>query len=147
MQELIEQLHRLVSARFEVEVARPVPATKPEFGDLQISAAMQLAKALKQKPRDVAAVIVEAVAGHEAIEKVEIAGPGFVNLWVKTSWLARALMAPRGLAHERGTVVLDYSSPNAAKKMHIAHIRSTIIGDAIRRVLGAVGYRVVPVNH
>src|SRR5262249_52443074 len=118
-----------------------------EFGDLQISAAMQVAKATKQKPREVAAKIAEAVGAHPAVEKDEIAGPGFVNLWLKPAWLASAAMRAPSPPPARGTVVLDYSSPNAAKKMHIAHIRSTIIGDAIRRVLGAVGYQVVPINH
>src|SRR5262245_40350864 len=130
MQELIEELHARVRPLFSgVEIARATAATKPEFGDLQISAAMQVAKVTKQKPRDVAAKIAEAVAAHEAVERVEIAGPGFVNIWLKTSWLARAVVAPCRAPSERGTVVLDYSSPNAAKKMHIAHIRSTIIGD------------------
>jgi arginyl-tRNA synthetase len=124
-------------------------ATKAEFGDLQCSAALQLAKPLKQKPRDVAQVIADALAAHPAVAKTELAGPGFVNLWLRDEWLAAH--ASDGLklrqigAGQR--VVLDYSSPNVAKPMHIAHIRSTIIGDAIKRTLRALGYEVIADNH
>src|SRR5262249_38801861 len=95
-----------------------------------------------------------ALAGHPAVERVEVAGPGFVNLWLRGAWLAeeatrRGASPSLGLAEraDRGTVVIDYSSPNAAKPMHIGHLRSTLIGDALRRLLGAVGHEVVPVNH
>jgi arginyl-tRNA synthetase len=137
------------------KLAPPVASAKAEFGDLQIASAMALAKPLGKKPREVAEVIKRAVAEDAAVAKTEIAGPGFVNIWLENAWLAEAanrLLRSKelGLAaepHSRGKVVLDYSSPNAAKPMHVAHIRSTIIGDALRRALGAVGYEVVPVNH
>jgi len=126
-----------------------VRAGKPEFGDLQCSAALQLGKALGQKPRDLAATIATAVGEDPAVARVEIAGPGFVNVHLKDGWLAEA--ATRGAelrpigAGQR--VVIDYSSPNVAKPMHIGHIRSTIIGEAIKRVLRAVGYEVIGDNH
>ncbi|HZS36817.1 MAG TPA: arginine--tRNA ligase [Polyangia bacterium] len=124
-------------------------STKAEFGDLQISGAMQLAKPLKKPPREIAQVIAGAVEKHPAIERVEIAGPGFVNLHLRDAWLAEhagAGLELRDLGRGQ-TVVIDYSSPNVAKPMHIAHIRSTIIGDAIKRSLRAVGYTVIADNH
>jgi arginyl-tRNA synthetase len=152
MRKLIEELEVALRPVAPGIVAAPSP--KPEFGDLQISAAMQLAKKLGKKPREIAQSIDEAVRAHPAIARTEIAGPGFVNLWIKDAWLAAEAGAARADERlrlpqpaSRGTVVLDYSSPNAAKPMHIGHLRSTIIGDAIRRVLGAAGYTVVPVNH
>jgi arginyl-tRNA synthetase len=126
-----------------------VRAGKPEFGDLQCSAALQLGKALGQKPRDLAGTIAAALEGDAAVARVEIAGPGFVNVHLKDEWLAQA--AARGAtlrpigAGQR--VVIDYSSPNVAKPMHIAHIRSTIIGDALKRTMRAVGYEVIADNH
>ncbi|MDB4967692.1 MAG: arginyl-tRNA synthetase [Myxococcales bacterium] len=126
-----------------------VRARKAEFGDLQINAAMQLSKAEKKPPREIAARILEAVKDHDAVAKAEIAGPGFVNIFIKDAWLAAqagsALAVRRSAAGQR--VVIDYSSPNVAKPMHIGHIRSTIIGDAIKRALRAVGYEVVADNH
>ena len=148
-----KQLHQAIGGG-ALPVPRPVAAQKPEFGDLQVSSAMQLAKPLGKKPREVAELLKRSVDEHPAVARSEIAGPGFVNIWLRDGWLAgeaAALLADANLAlpaqHSRGTVVLDYSSPNAAKPMHIAHIRSTIIGDALRRALNAVGYTVVPVNH
>jgi arginyl-tRNA synthetase len=126
-----------------------VRATKVEFGDLQISSALQLAKPLGAKPREIADVIAAELRGHPALRAVEIAGPGFVNLFLDEEWLAAHAgdaLALRQMGAGQ-TVVLDYSSPNVAKSMHIGHIRSTIIGDAIKRVLRAVGYRVIADNH
>src|SRR5205823_2911602 len=94
--------------------------------------------------REIAQRIVDAIKEHDAIAKAEIAGPGFVNVFVKDAWLATqsgaALAVRKAAAGQR--VVIDYSSPNVAKPMHIGHIRSTIIGDALKRALRAVGYEV-----
>ncbi len=162
MQELIEKLSALAQKALQdrfgavdnLPTPRPGAATRPEFGDLQISSAMQLAKALKKPPREIAQVLMEAVAGHAAIAKSELAGPGFVNLWLSDKWLTAhataAAASPRlGLSEKptRGRVVIDYSSPNVAKPMHIAHIRSTIIGESLKRILRAVGYEVIADNH
>lgn len=150
MLELTSELSKRAQAALGVADEIPVTrATKPEFGELQCAAALQLAKRLSQKPRDIAQKIADAMAAHEAVEKVEIAGPGFVNVHLRDAWLAanaaRALaLRPIGAGQR---VVIDYSSPNVAKPMHIAHIRSTIIGDAIKRVLRAVGYEVIADNH
>ncbi|HWE29954.1 MAG TPA: arginine--tRNA ligase, partial [Polyangia bacterium] len=135
--------------RAGVPVATVARAKKAEFGDIQINAAMQLAKAEKKPPREIAQRIVDAIGDHAAIEKAEIAGPGFVNIFVRDAWLAAnaaGALAVRDVAGGQ-RVVIDYSSPNVAKPMHIGHIRSTIIGDAIKRALRAVGYEVVADNH
>lgn len=141
---------RAQHAGAEIPVDLPVQrATKVEFGDLQCNAALQLAKPLGQKPREVAQLIADGLRGHEAVAKTEVAGPGFVNVFLVDEWLAAhagdALALRQMGAGQRA--VIDYSSPNVAKPMHIGHIRSTIIGDAIKRVLRAVGYEVIADNH
>src|SRR5690242_21028148 len=92
MRNLVEslgaRLHEAVGGG-GLPVPRPIPAQKPEFGDLQVSAAMQLAKPLGKKPREVAEILKRAADEHPAIAKSEIAGPGFLNLWLKDEWLAQ----------------------------------------------------------
>ena len=130
---------------------RVVPATNPKFGDYQCNDALKVAKKVGMKPRDVAQKVAEAM---DASLKVEVAGPGFLNLTVSGDWLSSRLAAlaadakkgvPQQGAGKR--VVIDYSSPNAAKQMHIGHIRSTVIGNAIDRIYRALGYEVVADNH
>jgi arginyl-tRNA synthetase len=152
--DLIDSLSRAaadaVKAKFGGDgVDDKLPVVRSNKADLQTAAALQLGKKLKQKPADIAAVIADALAKHEGIARAEVAGPGFVNLTLDDQWLAaHAGEASRLRAVGKGQrVVLDYSSPNVAKPMHIGHIRSTIIGDAIKRVLRAVGYEVVADNH
>ena len=138
-----------LATRAGVPVATVARAKKVEFGDIQINAAMQLAKAEKKQPREIAARIVDAIKDHAAVAKAEVAGPGFVNVFVRDEWLtanAGGALAVRDIA-AGARVVLDYSSPNVAKPLHIAHIRSIVVGDAIKRALRAVGYDVVADNH
>jgi arginyl-tRNA synthetase len=130
------------------------PASRPEFGDLQITSCLQLAKPLGTKPRDLAQIIVNRISGHPALSKVEIAGAGYVNLHLATSYVEKCLAAlisdpTHGVRrrYAKQCAVVDFSSPNIAKPMHIGHIRSTIIGDAIARVLRAAGYTVITDNH
>ena len=135
----------------ELPVAR---ATKAEFGELQLAGALQLGKALGKNPRELATLISEALASAPEVARTEIAGPGFVNVHLHTAWLARRAaeivtdqrFGLRNVGQDE-RVVIDYSSPNVAKPMHVAHIRSTIIGDAVKRVLRALGYEVVADNH
>ena len=133
---------------------RVVPATDPRFGDYQCNDALKLAKKFKMNPREVGAKVAAALAGESAFAKVEIAGPGFLNLTVAAAWLDARLadLAARpkcGIPQSGAgkTVVIDYSSPNAAKQMHIGHIRSTVIGNALDRIFRALGYTVVADNH
>jgi arginyl-tRNA synthetase len=130
------------------------PATNPKFGDYQANLAMGLAKRLGAKPRDLAEKIVGALALGEPIARAEIAGPGFINLTLAEAALAAhadAMLAderlgvPAPAAPQR--IVVDYSAPNVAKEMHVGHLRSTIIGDAIARVLGFLGHAVIRQNH
>ena len=133
---------------------RVLPATDPKFGDYQCNDALKVAKKLRANPREVGAKVADALKGDAAFEKVEVAGPGFLNLTVSGGWLAERLAAldaaPKCGLPQSGagkTVVIDYSSPNAAKQMHIGHIRSTVIGNAIDRIFRALGYRVIADNH
>jgi arginyl-tRNA synthetase len=130
------------------------PAQDPRFGDYQANLAMPLAKQLKQSPREIAARIVAQLRLDDMCEPPEVAGPGFINLRLKNDWLAAQLSCavtdPRlGLppASSPRTFVIDYSSPNVAKAMHVGHIRSTVIGDAICRTLRFLGHRVISDNH
>ncbi|WP_394275485.1 arginine--tRNA ligase [Luteococcus sp.] len=130
------------------------PATKPQFGHFQSNVALRLAKSEGRPPREVAASIVEKLQLDDLCEPLEIAGPGFINFRIKSQVLARTatdLMADEhaGIvqADEPQRVVIDYSAPNAAKQMHVGHLRSTIIGDCFNRVLTAQGNIVIPQNH
>ncbi len=133
---------------------RVVPASDAKFGDYQCNEALRLAKAMRLNPREAGMKIAGELKGCEAFEKVDVAGPGFLNLTVSHGWLASRLGALDESAHlgvaQVGAgrkVVIDYSSPNAAKQMHIGHIRSTVIGDAIKRLFLALGYTVIADNH
>lgn len=130
------------------------PATKPQFGHFQCNAAMRLAKSEGKPPREIAQRIVDEVDLADLCEPPEVAGPGFINLRLKAEVLAAAAERVRtdesvGIVPvaEPQTVVIDYSAPNVAKSMHVGHLRTTIIGDAFRRVLTAVGHRVIAQNH
>ena len=152
------ELSDIVKAAFEkafpgenFDFVRVVPATDPRFGDYQCNDALKLAKKFGMKPRDVAAKVAE---NMDPSLKVEIAGPGFLNLTVSTEWLNAQLTALAGMPScgipQKGAgkrVVIDYSSPNAAKQMHIGHIRSTVIGCAIDRIFRSLGYQVIADNH
>ncbi len=127
---------------------------RSDRADFQVNAAMALAKRLGKPPRDVAAALVARVDPGDVVEKLEIAGPGFINVTVKASAMERALgelaADPRrgvGAAGALETVVIDYSAPNVAKELHVGHLRSTIIGDSLARVLEARGHRVIRQNH
>ncbi len=130
------------------------PSQDPKFGDYQANFAMPLAKKLGKSPRDIAGAIVAQLDVADLCEPPQVEGPGFINLRIKDSWLAA--VAERALADERlgvdtaeppRTYIVDYSSPNVAKTMHVGHIRSTVIGDALARTLRFLGHRVVTDNH
>jgi len=129
-------------------------ATKPEFGDYQFNGAMALSKQLKQNPRAIATQIIEALDLSTAIIKAEIAGPGFINLWLNPLWVAKACEEARedkrlgiALRSQGQKVVVDYSGPNMAKQMHVGHLRSTIIGDTLANLLEFLGDEVIRQNH
>jgi len=129
-------------------------ATKPDFGDYQFNGAMALSKKLGKNPREIATQIINHLDFTGIIEKAEIAGPGFINLWLNPLWLATqcqiALEDERlgvSIREEPIKVVVDYSGPNMAKQMHVGHLRSTIIGDTLANLLTFLGDEVIRQNH
>ena len=130
------------------------PSQDARFGDYQANMAMPLGKKLSRQPREIASEIVSAVNMDDICSQVEVAGPGFVNLTINDQWLTDqvndlsnsneiqidSVVQPK-------TFVIDYSSPNVAKPMHVGHIRSTVIGDSLSRVLSFAGHNVIRDNH
>ncbi|MBM7559268.1 arginine--tRNA ligase [Marinitoga litoralis] len=123
------------------------------FGDFQTNFAMINSKILRKAPRAIAQEIIDNIPENDIIEKIEIAGPGFINIYVKNEFLVNYLPLIEkeepdfSFINDKGTVVIDYSSPNIAKPMHIGHLRSTVIGDAIKRIYRYLGYEVIGDNH
>jgi arginyl-tRNA synthetase len=130
------------------------PTSDPKHGDYQLNGLLPLSKQLKQNPRALAERVAAELKG-EAIAKAEVAGPGFINITLSDAWLGHALdevvrdHARDGVpkAEQPEKVVVDFSGPNIAKQMHVGHLRSTIIGDAVIRLLRFVGHEVVGDNH
>ncbi len=130
------------------------PAQNPEHGDYQANFAMPLAKLLKKKPPEVAAEVIAKLGQSDLFETPSVAGPGFINLRLKKEWLAKQVQAIArderlGIARvaQPKTFVIDYSAPNVAKPLHVGHIRSTIIGEALCRILRFLGHKVIGDNH
>jgi arginyl-tRNA synthetase len=166
---LLEAQLRAAMERALPAAAQPLdpqlaPASKPEFGDFQANGALPLAKPLGQPPRQIAQAIVAQLAADPAFSELclepVIAGPGFINLTLRPERLAAEVQARLGdrrlgvptAADEAGgqppaPVIVDFSSPNIAKEMHVGHLRSTIIGDALGRVLEFRGHPVLRLNH
>jgi len=141
-------------AGIEQEPMSVTEATKAEFGDFQFNGAMALAKTLGKNPRMIATEIMENLDLTGILEKAEIAGPGFINLWLNPSWLASQCQAARtdsrlgvGERENPVKVVVDYSGPNMAKQMHVGHLRSSIIGDTLANLLTYLGDDVIRQNH
>lgn len=127
--------------------------TRPGFGDYQFNGAMALAKKLKKNPREIAELIIANVDMYDVAEKLEVAGPGFINVFLSSSWLSKQIEKATkddnlGVDKQANkTVVVDYSAPNLAKEMHVGHLRSTIIGDAVVKCLEYLGHTVKRQNH
>jgi len=128
-------------------------STKKEFGDFQTNFAMMNSKAIGKNPREIATTLVENFKENDLIEKLEIAGPGFINIHLKNNFLNNEVKKIDNEKYDFSflnvdeTVSIDYSSPNIAKRMHIGHLRSTIIGDAIKRILDFIGFKTISDNH
>ncbi|HSC14703.1 MAG TPA: arginine--tRNA ligase, partial [Gammaproteobacteria bacterium] len=153
----------VLGARLQAAVAKAFGAEhlgldpmvrRSERADFQADLAMGMAKALKRAPRQVAETVVAAADLADLCERVEIAGPGFINLTLRTAFIERGLAAVARddrlgvpVAGAKDRVVIDYSAPNVAKEMHVGHLRSTIIGDALARLLELAGHEVVRQNH
>lgn len=157
---ILQHLDQIASAVVKQATGEEAPAlikptTDDRHGDYQLNAALPLGKKLNKNPREIAAGLAEAIAREVAIEKAEVAGPGFVNLTLSQSWIAEQLTSACR-DHERDgvskttrpeKVVVDFSSPNIAKQMHVGHLRSTIIGDALCKLLRFTGHEVIGDNH
>ncbi|SBT16911.1 Arginine--tRNA ligase [Marinomonas gallaica] len=157
IQTLLNQ--RIQAAMVAAGAAEDAPAlvrqsAKVQFGDYQANGIMGAAKKIGTNPREFAAKVLEQLDLSDVAEKVEIAGPGFINIFVKNEWLSGALAQLRNsdrldvtVVADPQTVVVDYSGPNLAKEMHVGHLRSTVIGDAVVRTLEFLGHNVVRQNH
>jgi arginyl-tRNA synthetase len=153
----VSSLCSLLSARIEAVAGIDPelrPATKPQFGHYQSNVALRLANSERKSPREVAADIVARLQIADLCEPPEIAGPGFINFRLRTEVLTQAvtdqLADPYvGVSQVSNpqVVVIDYSAPNVAKQMHVGHLRATVIGDCLRRVVAGVGHHVVAQNH
>lgn len=155
---LSAQFQQALTSAFGSDFADTDPilgtASNPKFGDYQANVALPLAKKLGQPPRKIAEQIVQNLSVEKLCEPPEIAGPGFINLTLNPSYLEAQLQAMQ--ADERlgvqavsspQKIIVDFSSPNIAKEMHVGHLRSTIIGDCIARVLEFQGHDVLRLNH
>ena len=147
---LIHMLQEAAPHAHEVDVT---PATQPQFGHYQCNSAMKWAKTLGGSPRVIAQQVVECL-DHAIFAKVEIAGPGFINFTFHQTFLSQqlnAMLQDPYLGVQRVdkpvTVVVDFSSPNIAKEMHVGHLRSTIIGDCLACLFEFLGYHVLRLNH
>ncbi len=153
---------KAIADAFGTEYANHDPAVAPakdaKFGDYQCNAALGLTKKLKQKPQDVAAQIIEKFLTDEAVKNMfeppTIAGAGFINLKLKLSYLESQLAKMQksdrlaiATVDKPDRIIVDFSSPNIAKEMHVGHLRSTIIGDSIARILEFQGHDVLRLNH
>lgn len=162
MESLLEQIKSKVTEALittfgaEMGTIDPLvtPTNNPKFGDYQSNVALPLAKQLQQKPRDIAQKIISNLQVADICETPEIAGAGFINFRFKTHYLEQQLTAMLQNEHlgvepvkQPQTVIVDFSSPNIAKEMHVGHLRSTIIGDCIARVLEFRGQQVLRLNH
>jgi arginyl-tRNA synthetase len=152
---LAQRLGSAVVAAFGPDAADVDPMVRrSERADYQADLAMGLAKTLKRAPRQVAEEVVAKLEVSDLCERVEIAGPGFINLTLSAGFLANEATALARdvrlgvpVAQRREKVILDYSAPNVAKEMHVGHLRTTIIGDALGRMLECLGHEVVRQNH
>ena len=150
----LQQAVRAILPDADVSAVLVRPCPDPKFGDYQSNALMSLAKARKMNPRQLATDVLAKLDVGDWCEKVEIAGAGFLNFRLKSAALTGALQAAARGEHlffektaSPRTAVIDFSSPNVAKPMHVGHIRSTILGDSLARTLRLLGHRVITDNH
>ena len=164
MKPIIDQMHELFTSAtlraFPVLSREEVPievtqSTQGKFGHYQFNSAMRLAKPLKKSPRQIAeAIVAEVGTSDPRIASLEIAGPGFVNITLQASFLNESINSMVGdsrlgveLPTQRQRIIVEFSSPNTAKELHVGHLRSTIIGDSLARLFEFLGHDVLRLNH
>lgn len=151
-------LRREISRRLELALketgaAQPqplvAPASRPEFGDYQANGALRAGKLMQVNPRALAQRLIDSGVLNDLSTDVSVAGPGFINVTLDNDYLSSALASEPLVTPTREPlrIVVDYSSPNVAKQMHVGHLRSTVIGDSVARMLALAGHRVVRQNH
>src|SRR5580693_6579346 len=154
-QVLAARVRDAMGAAFGADFANADPLVRPsQFADFQSNAALPLAKQLKKSPREVASAIEAHLSVDDVAAQPTISGPGFINFTLREDWVAGQatglLNDPRLGVPATGapqTIVVEYSSPNIAKEMHVGHLRTTIVGDAIARILEFIGHQVIRDNH
>jgi arginyl-tRNA synthetase len=154
-QVLAQLMSAALATAFGADHADADPLIRPsQFADYQANVALPLARQLNRPPRDVATELASHLGGSEVIEKAAVSGPGFINLTLRDSWIAAQatgqLADPRldvPTADPAQRVVVDYSAPNVAREMHVGHLRTTIVGDSVVRVLEYLGDPVIRANH
>jgi arginyl-tRNA synthetase len=152
---LADRVQRALSATFGADYAGTDPVIRPSaFADYQSNVALPLARQLGRPPRELAGQIAAQLDQADVIGQAEVSGPGFINLTLRDDWIGGQATAALAdfrlgvpLAHPGQKVVVDYSAPNVAKEMHVGHLRTTVVGDAVVRVLEHLGHTVVRANH
>lgn len=155
LDEWLQQAFRtVVGEETDLSAVSVAATSNPSFGDYQCNACMSLAKARKCPPRELATAVVSAVSTPDCVSRVEVAGPGFINIHLDDAWLAgrvEAMSADERLGVPRSgrghTIVMDYGGPNITKPLHIGHLRSPNIGSALDRMHRFLGYRVISDSH
>lgn len=152
--QVFDVLNENIKKIFNVEIEKKdlQNSTKKEFGDFQTNFAMVNSKKIGKNPREIAKELVEKFDGKGIIKKIELAGPGFINIYVSDEKLNEEITRFGSEKFEYGIdtsriVAIDYSSPNIAKRMHVGHLRSTIIGDALKKIYEEIGFKVYGDNH
>lgn len=152
--QVFDVLNENIKKIFNVEIEKKdlQNSTKKEFGDFQTNFAMVNSKKIGKNPREIAKELVEKFDGKGIIKKIELAGPGFINIYVSDEKLNEEITKFGSEKFEYGIdtsriVAIDYSSPNIAKRMHVGHLRSTIIGDALKKIYEEIGFKVYGDNH
>jgi arginyl-tRNA synthetase len=147
-------LHALEQTGINISDITINDASKPEFGDYQYNGMMGLAKKLGRNPRELAAEVIKQISADSIISRCEVAGPGFINIWIDTQWLAQQIMIAADddrlniqNSDTPAKIVVDYSGPNMAKEMHVGHLRSTVIGDTLSNLFEFLGDTVIRQNH
>lgn len=160
-----EKVTQAIINQFSIEIIDPIllqaeitQSTQPQFGHYQCNSALKIAKTLKSHPRQIAKRIMDIIdlydpVGRRMIEKIEIAGAGFINIFLCSDFLAKRIefmLSDERLGvplAKREKIIVEFSSPNIAKELHVGHLRSTIIGDALARLFEFLGYEVLRLNH